>query len=331
MNRWLHRFAVFTAVGTFLLVIAGGLVTGTGSGLAAPDWPLSYGKVMPPMTGGILYEHGHRMVATFVGLLTAVLAVWVWRRDHRPWVRMLAAVALGAVVLQGVVGGMTVLFLLPVPVSVAHAILAQAFFSLTVVLALTTSRSWNIPAREIPTNAGRIRGWAVLAASTVFLQLILGSIVRHTKAGLAIPDFPLSYGGILPPLGPDAMDTIAQYRSTLHLADVTMGQVWIHFFHRVGAIVTTIVVLGSGFLILRRVKREARLRRLAVVQAGLVGGQVLLGGLAIWTGIAVGITTAHVGVGALLLAATVVTAISSFRLTGMTGRSKREAKLEMEH
>ncbi|MCK5571359.1 MAG: COX15/CtaA family protein, partial [Bacteroidetes bacterium] len=115
MNRWLHGFAVFTAVWTFLLLIAGGLVTGTGSGLAVPDWPLSYGKVMPPMTGGILYEHGHRMVATFVGLLTIVLAVWVWRKERRPWVRMLAAVALGAVVVQGVVGGITVLFLLPVP------------------------------------------------------------------------------------------------------------------------------------------------------------------------------------------------------------------------
>jgi heme A synthase len=125
---WLHRFAVLTAGSTFLLIVAGGLVTSTGSGLAVPDWPLSYGTLFPPMVGGILYEHTHRVVAAFVGLLTAVLAAWLWKCEPRRWVRNLGFVSLAAVVLQGILGGLTVLYRLPTPISVIHACLAQTFF-----------------------------------------------------------------------------------------------------------------------------------------------------------------------------------------------------------
>ena len=128
----LHAYAVFTAFCTFLLIIAGALVTGNDAGLSVPDWPLSYGKLMPPMVGGIFYEHGHRMVAATVGLLTVVLAFWLWRAEPRRWVRRLGWVALATVVAQGVLGGITVLFYLPVAVSVAHACLAQIFFCLVV-------------------------------------------------------------------------------------------------------------------------------------------------------------------------------------------------------
>src|SRR3972149_5273960 len=141
-NKPLHRFATITAFATFLLVIAGGLVTSTGSGLAVPDWPLSYGKLMPPMVGGVFYEHSHRMVATFVGLLTVILTVWIWRKEKRRWVRVLSLVALLAVILQGLLGGLTVLFLLPTGVSVGHAALAQTFFCVVTSLAFFTSRWW---------------------------------------------------------------------------------------------------------------------------------------------------------------------------------------------
>ena len=120
-NRWLHRYAILVAACTLLLVVAGGLVTSNDAGLSVPDWPLSYGKLMPPMEGGIFYEHGHRMVATTVGLLTIVLAVWLWRAERRRWLRNLGLIALAAVIAQGVLGGLTVLFLLPKPVSIAHA------------------------------------------------------------------------------------------------------------------------------------------------------------------------------------------------------------------
>src|SRR2546430_667010 len=109
----LHRFAVFLMCCTVCLLFAGAMVKSTGSGLAVPDWPLSYGQVMPPMVGGVFYEHGHRMVATTVGILMVVLAVWLARREPRRWVRRLGLLAVGAVVAQGVLGGLTVIFLLP--------------------------------------------------------------------------------------------------------------------------------------------------------------------------------------------------------------------------
>src|ERR1700722_19516806 len=118
-NLWLHRYTVVLAVCTLLLVVAGGLVTSNDAGLSVPDWPLSYGKLMPKMEGGVFFEHGHRMVATTVGLLAIILAIWLWRADGRRWI------ALAAVIAQGLLGGMTVIFMLPKPVSVSHACLAQ--------------------------------------------------------------------------------------------------------------------------------------------------------------------------------------------------------------
>src|SRR5271165_7031369 len=106
MNKALHRFAILLAFWTLLLVVAGGLVTSNDAGLSVPDWPLSYGKLMPKMDGGIFFEHGHRMVATTVGLLTIILAVWLWRVEKRPWMRRLGWAALAAVIAQGLLGGM---------------------------------------------------------------------------------------------------------------------------------------------------------------------------------------------------------------------------------
>ena len=211
----LHRFAVFTSAATLFLLLAGGLVTSTGSGLAVPDWPLSYGMVFPPMVGGIFYEHGHRIVASLVGLLTVILAVWAWRKDVRTWVGVLGLAALAAVIVEGLLGGLAVLFLLPTSVSVTHACLAQTFFCLIVVLAIVTSRSWMTPGSAL-TEAARVpvRWVAVFAAGVVYLQLVLGALVRHTESGLAIPDFPLSFGRVIPPFGELTSDPSARIRST---------------------------------------------------------------------------------------------------------------------
>src|SRR3954465_12981875 len=142
VNLALHRFAVLLAVTTLFLVIAGASVTSNQAGLSVPDWPLSYGKVMPEMKGGVFYEHGHRMIASLVGFLTVILAIWLWRADDRRWIRNLGLGALAAVIVQGVLGGMTVKFMLPKPVSISHACLAQMFFSATVAIAIFTSSSW---------------------------------------------------------------------------------------------------------------------------------------------------------------------------------------------
>jgi cytochrome c oxidase assembly protein subunit 15 len=127
-HRGLHRWSLLLAFCTLLLVVAGGLVTSRDAGLSVPDWPLSYGKLMPPMEGGILYEHGHRMVATTVGMFTIVSMVWLLRVERRKWLRVLGVVALVAVITQGVLGGLTVLYLLPWWISSSHATLAQLFF-----------------------------------------------------------------------------------------------------------------------------------------------------------------------------------------------------------
>lgn len=184
-NRGLHRFAVFTASCTLLLLVAGALVTSNDAGLSVPDWPLSYGSLTPPMVGGIFYEHSHRLVATFVGLLSIVLAGWLWRREPRRWVRRVGLAALGAVIAQGVLGGLTVLFYLPVPISVAHASLAQIFFSTVVSLALFTSRWWQSDLPQVEdVGTPRIRSLAVWMVAAILLQLILGAAFRHRGFGI---------------------------------------------------------------------------------------------------------------------------------------------------
>jgi heme a synthase len=180
----LYRWSILLAFCTLLLVVAGGLVTSRDAGLSVPDWPLSYGQLMPPMEGGILYEHGHRMVATTVGILTIVSMVWLFRAERRRWLRWLGVVALLAVILQGVLGGLTVLYLLPWWISTSHACLAQLFFSTTVAMALFTSDWWlrgPIPVDENPKFP--IRNLSLLAPVCVLGQLALGAAARHKAIG----------------------------------------------------------------------------------------------------------------------------------------------------
>jgi cytochrome c oxidase assembly protein subunit 15 len=329
-HRWLHRFATFTACATFCLVIAGGLVTSTDSGLAVPDWPLSYGQLMPPMVGGIFYEHGHRMVATAVGILTTILAIWLWKVETRRWVRILGGVALFAVILQGVLGGLTVLYLLPTPISVAHATLAQSFFCLTITLALVTSKGW-LDRQEFSLQVlPRTRILAISAAAAVLVQLVIGAWMRHSGAGLAIPDFPLSFGNILPPTGSDALDLINRFRlEWFDLAPVSESQVWIHFAHRVGALVVLGFVLTCAFHILKAYPSEKRLREPAIVMVMLVCVQALLGALTVWTGKGVQIATSHVAAGALLFGTCVYVTLWSFH--GVPATAKEEAYAPLPH
>src|SRR4029434_2545351 len=121
---------------------AGALVTSNDAGLATNDWPLSNGQVFPNMVGNLFWEHGHRMVATTVGLLTIRLTIYLFAKEKRQWVRRLGVFALLAVIAQGLLGGLTVKLMLPLAVSSAHATLAQLFFCTTVSLAVFTSRSW---------------------------------------------------------------------------------------------------------------------------------------------------------------------------------------------
>jgi cytochrome c oxidase assembly protein subunit 15 len=298
---WLHRYALFSAAVTCVLIFVGGLVTSTGSGLAVPDWPLSFGQVFPPMVGGVLYEHGHRLMATFVGMSTVVLAVWVWLHDRRPMARRLVTAALVAVVVQGLLGGMTVLLRLPTSVSVAHACLGQAFFCLMVAIALVTNPRWELTAMQ-----GASRGPAVLPSlatattALIFLQLLLGATTRHMGAGLAIPDFPLSFGRLVPPVLPPP--------------------VLVHFAHRIGALTVTVLVTATLITVLRARPRRPELRRPAWLLLALVLVQVTLGAVTIWSWRAVLPTTAHVAVGAMILATSLVLSMRSHHLLGRRER-----------
>lgn len=312
-NPWLHRFAVLTAAATLFLIVAGGLVTSTGSGLAVPDWPLSYGMVFPPMVGGIFYEHGHRMIATFVGFLTTVLAAWLWRREKRQWVRRLGLLALATVALQGILGGLTVLYLLPAPVSVAHACLAQTFFCLTVSIALFTSAEWQ---RRPPpvADAGRpsLRGLCLATVAAVYAQLLLGAVMRHTEAGLAIPDFPLSFGHLVPPFSSLSVNPTAPFPIPL---EEYRNRVLIHFAHRAWAVAVALLVGWTTCRLLKTHRDRRALVRPVLLMAGLVVLQVCLGAFVIWTEKAVPVATAHVAVGASILASGVVLTLRTWRMT----------------
>jgi cytochrome c oxidase assembly protein subunit 15 len=287
-NIALHRFALFTACCTAVLIFVGGLVTSTESGLSVPDWPTTYGWNMflfpySKWVGGIFYEHSHRMVASFVGFLTVVLTMWTWFREKRNWVRWLSTAALGAVILQGVLGGLTVLLLLPAPVSTLHACLAQTFFCLIIAMAVVTSPGWKrgLPAIKAHTENIPVQTLCAATTAAVYLQLILGALMRHTNAGLAIPDFPLALGHIIPPFN--------------------SNKVIIHFAHRAGAVIVTAMIVWTFSRIARSYSDYRLLFRPALAMLVLAGVQLTLGALIVWTAKAVVPTTAHVLTGALVL------------------------------
>jgi cytochrome c oxidase assembly protein subunit 15 len=289
MNRGLNRYAILVACATFFLIIAGALVTSNDAGLATPDWPLSNGQVFPKMVGNLFWEHGHRMVATTVGMLTIVLTIWILMKEKRSWVRKLGVFALLAVIAQGLLGGLTVKLMLPLAVSTAHATLAQLFFCTTVSLAVFTSRSW-MEARPIPEVKGSLslNYLCSTALVTIFLQLILGATLRHSA----------TWDKHLP--------------TELILAHI-------------GGAVTVTIGLGSAAIATLRRYKDEFLTRPAMVALSLLGVQLCLGVAAFMTRLAspsdpqplnpmIGITVAHVACGALVFVSTIVLTLRTYRV-----------------
>lgn len=284
-NRGLHRFAVFTACITFFLLIAGALVTSNDAGLSVPDWPTTFGSIykMPHMVGGVKFEHGHRMVAEFVGLLTIILAIWTWRSEKRRWMRYLGLGALATVVTQGILGGITVLFYLPPAVSTAHAAVAQTFFCIAVSIALFTGQQWveEQPRVEFDSSRPSLITLTLLSIFVLYVQLILGGMFRHHGmswwphvANAAIVAFVLAWTAIR------AISTYSQIDAVKKPAILLLGLL--------------IAQLCLGFLaFLTRVAwgHDAAQPELPMVIS----------------------TVAHVAVGALLLATAVVLAIQVWR------------------
>ena len=292
----LHRYALLTAGFTFVLLLAGALVTSTGSSLAVPDWPLSFGKFFPEMKGGVLFEHGHRMIAGTVALLTLGLAIYTQIVEKRPWVKKLAWCALGAVLLQAVLGGVTVLLHLPTEVSVAHAGLAQIFFCLIISLSLVTSKNWIEDGdRRIKSTIGSVQTAALVTTVIIYFQIIVGAVTRHSGFGLAIPDWPLSFGQLLPTEWSWAI--LLQFSHT-----------------RVGAFIVLVLVNWLSFKVCTRYADEKALFWPAASAALLVWLQCFLGILVIATEKSIVPTSVLVITGAALLASMLVLTLNSFRL-----------------
>ena len=294
---WHHRYATFVMCCTVVLIAAGGMVTSTGSGLSVPDWPTTYGWNMftfplKHWVGGIRYEHSHRLIASTVGFLTIILAIWTWRVEPRRWVRRLGFTALGAVIVQGLLGGITVLFFLPPAVSIGHAGLAQLFFCMTVTMAVVTSPRWRNTVD--PVDDPTLRKLAAVTTALIYLQIILGATMRHNDAGLAIPDFPLAFGKVIPP--------------------VWNAQVAIHFAHRVGALFVSIAILATAGHVFYHHGRRFELSRPAFFLVLLLLVQVTLGAFVIWSGKNPFINTTHVVNGALVLGTSLMLTLRSFRI-----------------
>ena len=188
-----HRFAVFTAGWTVLLLIAGALVTSNDAALSVPDWPKSFGTWTPPMVGGVFYEHSHRVIAGVLGVLTLILAIGIWVKEERRWLRWFAVIAVGGIVAQAILGGQVVIQLLHYWLPVIHACFAQIMFGALLSIAVFTSKWW-IADRPQLDNRGSpsIHSLALLNAGVIFLQVFLGAGFRHKE----IPIWPHAAGSL---------------------------------------------------------------------------------------------------------------------------------------
>lgn len=355
-----HWWAVLTAVLTLVLLCSGGLVTSHGVGMAVPDWPNTFGYNMfafplSRWVGGIFLEHSHRVVASFVGLFTAILAGWVWVRETRGsarWMglagvvvvlgllgvrempvyytlavlapafalfavsqyrrdggklRWLVLVALAAVILQGVLGGLRVVWFKD-EIGIFHGMLAQSFFVFLVILTIMTSRRYAEGRWADYEPNPHLRFWALGATALIFIQLGLGATMRHEHIGLAIPDFPLAYGKLLPETGGEAVARINAVRIADDQMPTTAVQIWIHMAHRFGAALVFAAVVAFFF----KAKRSTRaIRFWSTVWILMIFAQIGLGAWTIWSNKAADVATAHMALGALSL---VLGGVTTFRL-----------------
>jgi cytochrome c oxidase assembly protein subunit 15 len=288
-----------------LLLLAGGLVTSNNAGLAVPDWPTSFGSIykIPRMIGGVKFEHGHRMLAELLGLLTMVVAIWTWRVDKRRWMRGLTVAAVAGVIFQGVLGGLTVLNFLPPAISTAHATVGQAMFCVLAAIAVFTSRGWlEEPAEKIARkDALPLLRYCRMLIGFLFLQLILGAAFRHvwTKWG---------------PPGSNHWPVTRIVHTFLYP-------------HILNALIVAGLILYVSLRVISKHSNITHLRRPAMWMLVLLVVQLLLGAAAFVLRVfgvnegqptlgLVAVTVAHLGVGALILAWTVLLTIQAYRNSG---------------
>ncbi len=306
-SGWLNRFAWLTCVATLLLICSGGMVTSKGVGLAVPDWPTTFGYNMflfpvSKWVGGILFEHTHRLMGSLVGFLTIILAVWLWLTEDRQWVRNLGVIALGGVIVQGILGGLRVTMMKD-EIGIFHACIAQAFLGLLIIIALVTTRFWRALGNERfdVQKFALIRTLGIAITIAIYVQLGLGATMRHQHRDLAILDFPTANGAWIPDTSATALAKINAWRDARGFSEVTVFQIWLQMAHRLLAFIIAIAVVAFCLRVGRDAPRFAALKRLSVFWVALIACQIALGAWTIWSNKAADIATAHVALGAVML------------------------------
>ncbi|HEX3626495.1 MAG TPA: COX15/CtaA family protein [Verrucomicrobiae bacterium] len=307
INRPLRWFAALTAVATFFLLAAGGLVTSNEAGMSVPDWPNSYGYNMflfPPSKwiGGIFYEHTHRLWASGVGLMTTILAVWLWWKDSRKWMKWLGVAAFLLVVAQGVLGGLRVVLNMD-NLGAVHGVVGQSFFVLMCAIALFTTEFWRKMTTEGKLNIpASLRVLVLTATALMFFQLILGATMRAQHAGLSINTFPSAYGKLWPDTSAAAITQYNAHRMDITNENpITAFQVILQMIHRIVALTIFGVVVLCAVQAWRKLGKSDVLTKFALFWLGLIVIQIGLGAATILTNKAADVATVHLLGGALSL------------------------------
>ena len=299
--RRLSKVIVFL---TLSLIFVGALIKSHEVGLSVPDWPTSYGKKMfsfpfSEMVGGIFYEHGHRLFATIVGFLTLIQFIVLSFTDHPMWVKKTSFIALVLVITQGFLGGMTVIFFLPPQISILHGVLAQIFFISIIFIAYSLSDSrLNKKKESFPLF---IKRGALVITLLVFVQLVLGALVRHTSSGLAIPDFPKMGGMWIPTFSDNMVNNINVELFDKNLDMVSKWQVVIHFLHRLGAFIITLALTFFVYKFRKMVEKNSTESKILILFSVLLFIQIILGASTVITEKLPFVASFHVVTGAALL------------------------------
>lgn len=300
----LFWFAVLNAVTTFLLIGLGGLVTSHEAGMSVPDWPTTYGYNMfvfplDKWVGGVFYEHSHRLLASAVGLLTTILTVWLWLKDSRKWIHWLGITAFLLVIVQGILGGLRVRWMLDW-LGVPHGAVAQAFLVLCCAIALFISRWWLKSETEKQISVPRgLRSHVLYVTILIFVQLLIAATMRHQHAGLAINDFPLAHGQLWPATTPEAIVDYNAHRPPGTIGNpITAFQVTLQMIHRLVAYAIFLGIAAAAMLARKKLGGADALTKLAWFWLALIALQIGLGAWTIWSNKAADVTTLHVMVGA---------------------------------
>ncbi|MCB0317846.1 MAG: COX15/CtaA family protein [Bdellovibrionales bacterium] len=305
-SKTLSYFSKILSIAVFCLIFMGALVTSNDAGLAVPDWPNTFGHNMflyPPSkwVGGIFYEHVHRLIASGVGLLTLILTIWILKKEPRKWLRITSLSALGAVILQGILGGLTVRYQLPVAISSFHAVLAQSFLCLTIFIAYALSEEF-LKRKANQAGDKKIFRVGVFATILIFIQLIFGAVMRHSGAGLAVPDFPTVAGNWIPDLSTNTIETINSFRNSLNLYPISEWHIIIHLLHRYFAFCVIVGVIYLFISVGKSRYKDSIINKLTGLIFSVVIVQFLLGINVLFTIRSPIPTSLHVLCGALLLA-----------------------------